>query len=245
MLRALKLGLVLLLAGCGLLCIPQVRESALPAAAGWLDLDQSPECVPTVLILPGDETRRALTAAGLVRIGLAQKVLIPENPESADVKDGITLPTAQISRRILLHAGIADDDILLLPSQSRTTFDDARALADFVRDREPRVTVVTSAFHTRRASFVFRKVFGPDAGTIRVVSAPNPGFEATDWWQRREGLRLILTEYVKLAFYYARYTDPITHLAWILPLAALAFWRGRSGRRTNGNRTTDSLSHDN
>lgn len=241
MLRALRLGLVMLLAALGLLYVPAVRESVLPPVAGWLDIDQSPECVPSVLILPGDESRRALTAAGLIHIGLAQHVLIPENPESADVKDGITLPTAQISRRILLHAGIADDDILLLPSQSRTTFDDARALADFLRDREPRVTVVTSAFHTRRASFVFRKVFGVNAQRIRVVSAPDPGFEASNWWQRREGLRLILTEYVKLAFYYARYTDPIIHLVWTLPLAALVFWRVRAGRRDNPNRTTDSL----
>lgn len=243
MLRTLKLALLLLLAAAGLLCVPAVRESVLPPVAGWLDLDQSPECTPWVLILPGDETRRSLTAAGLVRIGLAQDVLIPENPESADVKDGITLPTAQISRRILRHAGIADDQILLLRSQSRTTFDDARALADFLRDREPRVTVVTSAFHTRRASFVFRKVFGTDANRIRVVSAPNPGFDNSNWWHRREGLRLILTEYLKLAYYFVRYTHPITHLAWALPLAALGVWRVRSSRRNSGSPATGSL-HD-
>jgi uncharacterized SAM-binding protein YcdF (DUF218 family) len=236
----MKLTLVLLVITGGLLCVPSVRHAALPPVAGWLDVDQSPECVPYVLILPGDESRRSLTAAALIRIGLAQNVLIPENPESADVKDGITLPTAQISRRILLHTGIADDHILLLPSQSRTTFDDARALKEFLRGQEPTVTVVTSAFHTRRASFVFRRVFGTNADRIRVVSAPNPGFGTSDWWLRREGLRLILTEYLKLAFYYVRYSDPLTHLVWTLPLAALGVWRVRSSRQSIGNRKTDS-----
>jgi uncharacterized SAM-binding protein YcdF (DUF218 family) len=250
MLRAVKLLLGLLVVTGGLLCVPSVRDAVLPPVAAWLDIDQSPECVPYVLILPGDESRRSLTAAGLIRIGLAQDVLIPENPESADVKDGITLPTAQISRLILLHTGITDDHILLLPTQSRTTFDDARALAEFLRDQEPlaeflrdqepAVTVVTSAFHTRRTSFVFRKVFGTDAHRIRVVSAPNPGFGTSDWWFRREGLRLILTEYLKLAFYYVRYSDPLTHLTWALPLAALGVWRVRSSRQSSGNRKTDS-----
>lgn len=243
MLRALKLALLLFVVIAGLLCLPAVREAALPPVADWLDVNQRPECAPWVLILPGDETRRALTAAGLVRIGLARQVLIPQNPDSADVTDGITLPTAQITRRILLHAGIADDDIVLLPSQSRTTFDDARALAAFLRGQEPAVTVVTSAFHTRRAHFVFRKVFGTDTNRIRVVSAPNPGFDTTNWWQRRQGLRLILTEYLKLAFYYVRYSDPLIHLTWALPLAALGVWRLRSRRRNSGNRKTDSL-HD-
>jgi uncharacterized SAM-binding protein YcdF (DUF218 family) len=241
MLRAVKLMLVLLVIAGGLFCVPAVRDAALPPVAGWLDIDQQPECTPYVLILPGDESRRSLTAAGLIRVGLAQDVLIPQNPESADVKDGITLPTAQISRQILLQAGIADDHILLLPSQSRTTFDDARAVAEFLRDREPKVTGVTSAFHTRRTRFVFRRVFGADADGIRVVSAPNPGFDTSDWWQRREGLRLILTEYVKLAFYYVRYGDRLTHLAWALLLAALIVWRVRTGRRNSGNRTMDSL----
>jgi uncharacterized SAM-binding protein YcdF (DUF218 family) len=241
MLRVVKFVLVLMVVAGGLLCVPAVRDAALPQVARWLDVDQRPTCVRFVLILPGDEIRRSLTAAALIRIGLAQDVLIPENPESADVKDGITPPTAQISRQILLHAGIADDHILRLPSQSRTTFDDARAVAEFLRDQEPEVTVVTSAFHTRRANFVFRRVFRTDADRIRVVSAPNPGFAPSDWWQRREGLRLILTEYVKLAYYYVRYTDLLTLLAWALPLAVLVVWRVRFSRRSSGNRMTDSL----
>jgi uncharacterized SAM-binding protein YcdF (DUF218 family) len=241
MLRTLKVLLVLAAISAGLLCLPSVRVTVLPLVAEWLDIDQTPQCVPYVLILPGDEGRRALTAAALVRIGLAREVLIPENPASADVADGITLPTAQISRRILLHAGIADVHIVLLPSQSRTTFDDARALAEFLRDREPEVTIVTSAFHTRRAGFVFRKVFGTDANRIRVVSAPNPGFETDDWWQRPEGLRLILTEYLKLAFYYVRYGSPLTLLACTLVLAGLGTWRVWSRRNLRRKPLTDSL----
>lgn len=245
MLRALKLALLLFVVIAGLLCLPAVRQAALPPVADWLDVNQRPECAPWVLILPGDESRRALTAAGLVRIGLARQVLIPQNPASADVTDGITLPTAQITRRILLHAGIADDDIVLLPSQSRTTFDDARALAVFLRRPDAKVTVVTSAFHTRRASFVFRKVFAADALRIRVVSAPNPGFESGDWWQRREGLRLILTEYLKLAFYYVRYSERTTLLLWALLLGSLTVWRISAGRSQRGQPKTGSpnISH--
>lgn len=229
MLRGLKFLALLLVAVFATLLVPSVRESALPPLADWLDIDENAECAEYVMVLPGDEIRRGLTAAALVRIGLAHDVLIPQNPESADVRDGMILPTAQISREILQHRGISNDRIVLLESASRSTFDDASALNGFLRGRHARVTVVTSAFHTRRARFVFRKVFGTGARSIRFVSAPNPGFEADRWWESSEGVRLILTEYAKLGYYSLRYGDPRW---WMVCgfLLALVGWKRRGKR---------------
>jgi uncharacterized SAM-binding protein YcdF (DUF218 family) len=205
LLRILKIAGGLMLIAAGLLLVPAVRSRVLPAVAEGLDVGEDPECTRYVLILPGEETGRSLTAAALVRIGLAQDVLILQNPDSADVKDGITLPTARISSRILRHRGIPIDRVLLVPSESRTTFDDALALSHFLRGRGGDVTIVTSGFHTRRARFVFRRVLGPQAEQLHFFSAEYPAFSSNQWWQQREGLRLILTEYLKLAFYYVRY----------------------------------------
>lgn len=207
MLRVLKWVIAVGLLSGLVLLMPGGRERWLPGAASWLDVGELPVCTDYVLVLPGDEIGRPLMAASLIRLGMAREVLIPQNPESADSRDGITPPTAQISRRVLEQRGIPDDRIVLLPTQSRTTFDDAQALRVYLRNHAGDATVVTSAFHTRRAAFVFGKVFQDEAIQIHFVSAPNPGFTSSDWWTRPEGARLIITEYAKLAYYWTKFGD--------------------------------------
>lgn len=221
--RSVTVALLAILLGLGLLSVPSVRSTFFRRMADSLDLDQRAICADYIVVLPGDSVRRSLTAAALFRMGLARQVLIPQNPDSADVQDGIILPTAQISRKILLHRGIPADRVLLLPSECRTTFDDAAALSRFLGAQDVNVMVVTSAFHTRRAAFVFRKVLDPVGGRLVVVSAPNPGFTAESWWTDRQGVRLVLTEYVKLAFYYLRYGSG-AFLVWCVAAVAVTAW---------------------
>lgn len=240
MLRLLKIAGVILIVSCTLLCVRSVRESVLPPFAAWLDLGEHPGCARYAMVLPGDEIRRPLTVAGLIRSGLARDVLIPQNAKTADIKDGIIPPTAEISRKILLHRGIPADRIVLLPTESRTTFDDAQALGEFLRGKDDRVTIVTSAFHTRRARFVFDKVLGPTSDRIWILSAPNPGFVTERWWESREGLRLVLTEYLKLGFYYVRYSSLPQQLACAFVLAALLWWRLTTSRRRSPERVENA-----
>jgi len=205
MLRILKLGLVVAVLTGGLLLVPQLRCALLRSLGAWLDVGETPTCTDFVLILPGEEIGRPLMSAALLRTGLARIVLIPQNPQSADVKDGMTLPTAIISRRVLEHRRIPPDRIVLLPSQSRTTIDDARALSGYLRGKKGSVAVVTSAFHTRRARLVFDEEFAAEPERFRIIAAPNPGFDDDNWWKIRDGCRLVVTEYVKLGYYEVRY----------------------------------------
>ena len=182
------------------------RSSLLPYMSTWLDVGESPDCADYVYILPGDETLRPLVGAAIVNAGLARNVLIPSTRVSADEKDGISQPTSEIVRRVLRHRGIPDEKILSLESENRTTFDDARVLSDYLESvPQDTVIVITNAFHTRRTRFIFREVLGRKADRLRIVAAPNPGFADDNWWQRRSGFRIVLSENIKLCFYVLRY----------------------------------------
>ncbi len=191
-----------------LLCLAGVfnREAMLPGLSSWLNVGESPDCADHVLILPGDETFRPLVGAALVNARLVRDVLVPVTRVSADEKDGISLPTSEVVRRILVQRGIPDEKIVSLEGASRTTFDDASALATYLESRPLNtVIVITNSFHTRRTRYIFRQVLGPKAERLRFVAAPNPGFADDNWWQQRSGMRIILSENLKLAFYYFRY----------------------------------------
>jgi uncharacterized SAM-binding protein YcdF (DUF218 family) len=90
---------------------------------------------------------------------------------------------------------------------------------------------VTNDFHSRRARFVFREVIGDRANTLIVVSAPVDRFGPTDWWRSKEGMKIYLAEYLKLAYYVCRYGSGIAWLAGIASTALVCWLFLRYGRR--------------
>lgn len=208
-------------------------EAILPIMCEWLNVGEEPDCAEHVLVLPGDPTYRPLVAAALGNAGLAKTVLIPETYTSADVKDGLSPPTAIVLGRVVEARGVPSEQIVLLTGASRTTFGDARALLRFLQDRpQDRVIVVTNAFHTRRARFIFRRVLGAEADRLRFVAAPNPGFADHDWWKHRNGASTVLSENLKMGFYLVRYSS-VREWMCVALLIGVA-WIMRRRQRTHG-----------
>ena len=68
-----------------------------------------------------------------------------------------------------------------------STLEESRIVDEELRRRgAKRALVVTSDFHTRRASYIFRK---HTSGEVEYdfTSAPTPDFKAESWWQTRSG----------------------------------------------------------
>ena len=210
------------------------RGWLLPRAARWLDVGQSPKWCDYVLVLPGDQETRPFAAAALVKAGLAGQVLVPKTRTSADVDAGIRRPAHQIIREVLLHEGIAPTNIVFIGQDSDSTHADALALAEFLRTRnQSSVAVVTNHYHTRRASWVLRKVLRDRAAEIQMVAVPVDGFDEDIWWQTREGTLTYAAEFSKLAAYAAGY-GPAQR--WFVGLvlagvAATLLWRRSRAKR--------------
>ena len=106
----------------------------------------------------------------------------------------LTLPPAvtrhrchQCGQRVdyFVSQGVAADRVDVLPLAESSTRGEARAVTDFVRERNlRRVLIVTSAYHTRRALWTFRRTLGSGV-TAGVIPAAVGQFASPNrWWSR-------------------------------------------------------------
>jgi uncharacterized SAM-binding protein YcdF (DUF218 family) len=215
-----------LLAGCFL-----ARGKLLPSLASWLDVGGPPQTADDIVLLTGDADTRAFVAASLYKAGWAPRVLLSTVAAGYSQERRSILAEHEINRQVLLKCGVPERDVTVLNGRAKSTFDEARALADYL-DGSPwrRIIVVTNDFHTRRARWIFQRVLGGRAGQIVVVSAASDEFQPGAWWQSEIGFATVGGEYLKLAFYHLRYG----YLAWELAavgllLAILMYRRRRAG----------------
>ena len=203
----------------------------LRAAASGLDVGERPRHADYVMVLTGGEGSRPFAAAALVKAGWARRALVAETAPPPEVIDGIVPPYHEINRQVLIKCGVPAADVAILPGAAATTYDEARALAAFLKDRPgARVLVVTNDCHTRRSRWVFARVLADRAGQVSFVSAPTDEFPMDRWWQSQVGLLSIVTEYPKLAFYAASYGCLGYWLAACGVLVLVAGWiRRRDG----------------
>ncbi len=135
----------------------------------------------------------------------ADLALIPQTLANPDIQNGVATATAETTRQILLKRGISDSKIVMLSGTSDSTFGDAQALSRyFEQTGAADVLVVTNAYHSRRARWVFRQVLQEHLDRLRFYSAPN-GFDARIWWQSRAGRQAVLSEWMKFLFYILYY----------------------------------------
>jgi uncharacterized SAM-binding protein YcdF (DUF218 family) len=202
--RRLLVRVGVLLLALGLLWT--IHPPLLRATRQWLDVGQQPRRAEYVMVLTGDETTRPFVAAVLAKAKLAPHVLITEVAQTPQEIDSAAMPYHELNCQVLMKRGLARSDITILQPAAKTTYDEARALAGFLRDRpHARVLVVTNDYHTRRSRWIFGRVLGPRAAQLSFVSAPSDGFRGDYWWQDEAGFVTILTEYLKLAFYVVYY----------------------------------------
>ena len=196
----------------------------LQVAAWWLDVGEPcPRPAPYVMILNGGETTRSLAAAALIKAGLARHALIAEVAQQVGDRDQNVPPYHEINRRVLVNRGIAADAITILPSNAKTTRDEAAALAGFLKTHsDARVIVVTNDFHTRRSRWIFARSLGERAAQTTFFSAPSDDFDWNYWWRSEAGFVTVGTEYLKFAAYIVCYGHFIQWLAACLVLTCVA-----------------------
>jgi uncharacterized SAM-binding protein YcdF (DUF218 family) len=145
-----------------------------------------------VLIVLGDDNfyaDRATRAVQLFREGKAPII----------VASGRRLrPSASIAELIehdLVERGVPKDKVVRFTHDGDSTLEEAEALARLVRERKWRkVIVVTSNYHTRRARYIFRRVF-PQGIKVSVASTRDGDFDPEHWWEKRKSIKELTHEF--------------------------------------------------
>jgi uncharacterized SAM-binding protein YcdF (DUF218 family) len=132
---------------------------------------------------------RATRAAELLREGKAP--LIVASGRRLRPNAGI----AELMEHDLIERGVPKEKILRLPHDADSTKEEAEAVLRLVKEKKWRsVIVVTSNYHTRRARYIFRRVF-PQGLEVSVASARDGDFDPEHWWEKRKSTKELTREF--------------------------------------------------
>ncbi len=193
---------------CGLFLLIVFFVAAIGSAVGlsyvanWLSAGDSPQKADAILVLGGGYSR-PFQAADLYRQGLARKVYVsvPAREEQHRLLDeaGIAFPREEeIVRQVLLKKGVPAGAIEFFGKDSISTAAEARAAHALFAKGTPRLLIVTSPYHLRRARMTFTDAL-PNAD-IRVIATSYDPFPQS-WWKDQNAARNVLLELAKITYY--------------------------------------------
>ncbi|MGE0043089.1 MAG: YdcF family protein [Vicinamibacterales bacterium] len=165
------------------------------------------------VVLGGSRLERPLEAADLYREGWVARIVLSRQPldggEAALAARGVPFASeTDVQRRALVATGVPDDRIEVLPRTASSTADEATMIAALAAARGwSRVIVVTSIFHTARASLVVRRRL---AGTGIDVLVRSTRYDASDpahWWRSRGDLKVVPFEAQRYLLYWLGIAD--------------------------------------
>ncbi len=185
------------------------REPLLITAARALTVDDAEPPAEYLVVLGGDAETRPFAAAELYRKGFAPKVLLFEHKTDRITDLGLMPTHDELYRKVLELAGVPSDAIQRLPGLVDSSWDEAQSLRRFLSSHTARrVIMVTSAEHTRRARWVFRKALAGLPVEVRIAPARHLRFDETNWWKTDQGALTYLHEFLKLPYYWLRWGLP-------------------------------------
>ena len=145
-----------------------------------------------IVVLGGEETERVEYSARLFKEGWARKdkVILAGGPLVW------RYTWASLMKEHAIFLGVPKNDILL-EDKSRTTEGDAIFTKEIMDKHGYKSCIlVTSPYHSKRATKIFRKVMGE---RIMVISAPadKSWFSFDKWWKRKRDRAYVLNEWSK------------------------------------------------
>lgn len=185
-----------------------LRARILTGVGDYLVVEDPLQPADIIFVLNGDPNARPFRAAELHQQGLAPVIVIARVEGQPIVDLGLVRNETDISVGVMEALGVPAGSIveLTIPGGVTSTFDEARLLRDYAAAADLHsVILVTSAFHTRRAAWVFRRELAGLPVSLMVAAAPHHGFDQGNWWQSENGLITLNNEYIKLMFYYWNY----------------------------------------
>jgi uncharacterized SAM-binding protein YcdF (DUF218 family) len=186
-----RLRRLLLIATALLAAVLLIRWQAALSLLGSCVIDsEPPRPADLILVLGGDFWGpRVVKAAELGTLGYAPTVLISSPPYAGR-------PEGELAVDFLVKRGFRREMFAIFAHNAASTIAEAVALrGELARRRAKNVILVTTNYHSRRASIVFR-LFCPG---VRFISVPAPdSFYAEGWWKSRSSREIFFSESTKI-----------------------------------------------
>ncbi len=183
-------------------CLAFFHKPILRGLASILVVDESsslaesaspPNCV---LVVEGDasadgrydETARLYREHGVRRIVL---IRFSSNPV---VRSGAMLPLHTRGRRALASVDVPAEAIEVIPGDARNTWEAARQLQPWLKDRPTvRLLVLVHRLRSRHQRYVFDSILEPSvAARVSVYGLKEPRCNEANWWKSRHGVKRMM-----------------------------------------------------
>jgi uncharacterized SAM-binding protein YcdF (DUF218 family) len=201
---------VIVLVAAGLL-LYMFSGSILRGLGGFVVYDEAPVPSDAVIVLyTGVEYYpRLVEAADLYLKGLAKKVVINGNRKTGSLRDlesrGFKkcCPWFENSLRILTLYGVPRNKVTCISAEDvYDTVSEAEAVGKEVLSQGVRsVLITTSRYHTKRARFIWKKMYDGEL-IIRTVAARTDPYDPGGWWRDGRQIRWVMAEYGAWLFYW-------------------------------------------
>jgi uncharacterized SAM-binding protein YcdF (DUF218 family) len=170
-----------------------------PNAGTLLIADEAPQASDVVVVLAGNSAIRLPHAEELRTQGLASLIVVSNERVHTH---GLETTWLELYRAGVSAPELPPEAVIVLDDPPPdSTIDEARRAADVVASRGLHsALLVTDAFHSRRASLLFRAAFAHRNLTIRSTPAADT-LDLPHWWSHPVTSRRVLEEWTKLAVY--------------------------------------------
>jgi uncharacterized SAM-binding protein YcdF (DUF218 family) len=171
-------------------------------AGTFLIAIEQPEPSDVLVVLAGNSADRLLRAEELRTQGFANLVLVSNERVHTH---GLETTWLELYRAGVAAPGLPPDAVLVLDDPPpESTIDEARRDADILASRGLHsALLVTDAFHSRRASLLFRAAFARRGLSVRSAPAADT-LDLAHWWTHPIAARRVAEEWTKLLFYLVR-----------------------------------------
>ena len=187
------------------------REKALCALGEWVVLDDkaTPSDAVVVLNTGPEYFPRLIEAADLYRKGLTDQIIINGNRKTDVLRQleakGFrpSCPWNEDSIRILSMFGVPRKKIISVSIEDAyDTTTEAEAVGKVIMGRGyNRIIITTSKYHTKRAHFIWTRMFG-DKLSLYMVAAKTDPYNPKGWWREGRQIRWVMAEYGAWIFYW-------------------------------------------
>ncbi len=186
-------------------------EPILTRLGSFLILDEKPVDSDAVVVLNSgvEYYPRLIEAADLFQKGFVKRIVINGNRKTDTLRSleekGFKecCPWYENSLRILSLYGVPRDRVMWISAEDAyDTVSEAEIVGnELVQKGFKSIIVTTSKYHTKRARFIWVKMFG-DRLSICAVSAKSDPFDPNGWWKEGRQVRWVLAEYGAWIYYY-------------------------------------------
>jgi uncharacterized SAM-binding protein YcdF (DUF218 family) len=193
-------GLCLLLS---VLCF-LFRSSILTALASAWMVNDLPAKADAIVVLGGGSQTRPFEAARFYHAGLAPVILVMNSELRATDNVGITVPEAELIRRVLLTNGVPAAAIQVAGTNLTSTFDEALTVKRWSKESHATSFLIpTGPFHSRRVRWTFHRAFRDRPARFTVTSI-DPD-QCRVWWKHEGTLIEFQNDVIKYGFYRLKY----------------------------------------